>query len=89
MGAARHLAVAFRTRQDLLRWRAGIAGARPALAGTEVRSRSKKQHMIALQSKRQSRLQVLVTPFISRRIAIPPAQRAFDRIDVQWWEFWK
>ena len=24
-----------------------------------------------------------------RDIAIPPAQRAFDRIDVQWWEIWK
>ena len=24
-----------------------------------------------------------------RDIAIPPAQKAFDRIDVQWWEFWK
>ena len=24
-----------------------------------------------------------------RDIAIPPAQRAFDRIDVRWWEFWK
>ncbi len=22
-------------------------------------------------------------------VAIPPAQRAFDRIDLQWWEFWK
>ena len=27
--------------------------------------------------------------WIWRRIAIPPAQRAIDRIDVQWWEFWK
>jgi hypothetical protein len=24
-----------------------------------------------------------------RDIAIPPAQRAFDRIDVHWWEIWK
>ncbi len=24
-----------------------------------------------------------------RDIAIPPAQRAIDRIDVQWWEIWK
>ena len=24
-----------------------------------------------------------------RDIAIPPAQRAFDRIDVRWWEIWK
>jgi hypothetical protein len=24
-----------------------------------------------------------------RDIAIPPAQRAFDQIDVQWWEIWK
>ena len=24
-----------------------------------------------------------------RDIAIPPAQRAFDQIDVQWWAFWK
>ncbi|HZZ45036.1 MAG TPA: hypothetical protein VFE58_19020 [Tepidisphaeraceae bacterium] len=24
-----------------------------------------------------------------RSIAIPPAQRAFDRVDVQWWEIWK
>ncbi len=24
-----------------------------------------------------------------RAFAIPPAQRAIDRIDVQWWEFWK
>jgi hypothetical protein len=24
-----------------------------------------------------------------RDIAIPPAQRAFDRIDARWWEFWK
>ena len=24
-----------------------------------------------------------------RDIAIPPAQRAFDRIDAHWWEFWK
>ena len=24
-----------------------------------------------------------------RDIAIPPAQRAIDRVDVQWWEIWK
>jgi hypothetical protein len=24
-----------------------------------------------------------------RDIAIPPAQRAFDRIDARWWEIWK
>lgn len=24
-----------------------------------------------------------------RAIAIPPAQRAFDRIEVPWWQFWK
>ena len=24
-----------------------------------------------------------------REAAIPPAQRAFDRIDVRWWEIWK
>jgi hypothetical protein len=24
-----------------------------------------------------------------RDVAIPPAQRALDRIDVQWWEIWK